>query len=70
MLEKHILGYGLKNTAQWRKNTQFRWICLFTLNSTQKIYIPSDNQEKVSKLHTHFTLEVKMEEVLTDLNWK
>ena len=28
-----------------RKSMQFRLICLFTLHSTQEIYIPSDSQE-------------------------
>ena len=57
--------------TQLRKSTQFRQICLFTLDSTQK-NIPSNSQETSLQTHTHiFSLEVvKMLELLTDLNWK
>ena len=55
--------------TRWRKSKQFRRICLFTLDSTQEIYIPSDNQESSLETYTHiFSLEVKMVEILTDLN--
>ena len=44
---------------------------LFTLDSTHEIYIPSDSQESSLQTYTHlFSLEVKMVEILTDLNWK
>ena len=46
--------------TRWRKSTQFRRICLFTLDSTQEIYIPS-NSQKASLQRTHvFSLEVRM----------
>ena len=53
--------------ARWRQSMQFRQICLFTLNSIQEIFIPSDSQE--TSLHTHiFSLEVKKFKILTDFN--
>ena len=53
----------------WRKSRQFRQIYLFTLDSTQEIYIPSESQETSLQTYTHvFSLEVKMVEILTDLN--
>ena len=55
----------LLNTVQEER------ICLFTLDSTQEIYIPSDSQESSLQIYTHiFSLEVKMLEKLTDLNWR
>ena len=40
---------------------QFRRICLFTLDSMQEIYIPSDSQETSLQLYTYIlSLEVKM----------
>ena len=49
----------------------FRLICLFTLDYTQEIYIPSNSQETSVQMYAHvFSLEVKMVEILTDLNWK
>ena len=57
--------------TRWRKSAQFRWICLFTQDSTREIYIPNDNQEAGLQTYTLiFSLEVKMVEILTDLNWK
>ena len=54
-----------------RKNTQFRLICLCTLDSTQEIYIPSNSQETSLQTYKHIvSLEVKMVEILADLNWK
>ena len=39
---------------------QFRWICLFILDS-----------KKSFQMYTHvLSYEVKMVEILTDLNWK
>ena len=50
---------------------QLRRICLFKLDSTQEIYIPSNGQETSLQPFTHvFSLEVKMVEILTDLFWK
>ena len=50
---------------------QFRRVCLFTLDSTQEIYVPTDSQETNLQIYTHiFSLEVKMVEILTNLNWK
>ena len=44
---------------------------LFTPDSTQEIHTPSDSQETSLQTYTHiFSLEVKMVETLTDLNWK
>ena len=52
-----------------RKSTEFRWICLFTLDFTQEIYIPSDSQDTSLQTFTHIlSLEVKLVEILTDLN--
>ena len=46
-------------------------ICFFTLDSTQEIYIPSNSQETGLQTYSHiFSLEVKMVEILMDLNWK
>ena len=57
--------------TRWKKSTQFRRICLFTLDSTQEIYIPSDGQESSHQTHRHiFAPEVKMVAILTDLNWQ
>ena len=42
--------------TRWVKSTQFRWICLFTLDSTQEIYIPSDSQESSLQTNTHTPL--------------
>ena len=43
---------------------QFRRICLFTLDSTQEIYTSL-------QIYRHiFSLEVKIVDLLTDLNWK
>ena len=53
----------------WRKSTQFRRICLFTLDSAQEIYITSDSQETNLQIYTHvFSLEIRMVAILTDLN--
>ena len=52
---------------------QLRRICLFTLDSTQEMYIPSNSQETNLQIHTHthiFSLAVKMVETFMDLNWK
>ena len=39
-------------------------------SATEK-YIPSDSQETILQMYTHvFSLEAKMLEILTDLNWK
>ena len=38
------------------------------LDSMQEIYIPSDSQETSLQAYTHFSLEVKMVEILTDFN--
>ena len=35
------------------ESTQFRWICLFILDSTQEIYIPNDSQESSLQTYTH-----------------
>ena len=44
---------------------------LFTLNSTQETCIPSDSQEISLQTYTYiFISEIKMIEMLTDLNWK
>ena len=44
-------------------------MCLFILDSTYEIYIPSDNYEASFQMYTHvFSLKVKMVEILTDLN--
>ena len=44
---------------------------VFTLDSTQEIYIPNDNQEISLQTYTHnFSLEFRMVEILADLNWK
>ena len=58
--------------ARWRKSTQFRQIFLFKLDSTQEMHIPSHSHGKMSaNTHTHvLSLEVKMVEILMDLNWK
>ena len=39
--------------ASNEKSTQFGQICLFTLDSTQEIYIPSDSQETSLQTYTH-----------------
>ena len=53
------------------ERAQFRRICLFTLDSTQEVYIPSDSQESSLQIYRQiFSLEVKMVEILTDLNLK
>ena len=49
--------------ASNEKSMQFGEICLFTLDSTQEIYIPSVVKKQVSK-HTH-TFLVKMVEILS-----
>ena len=50
---------------------QFRRICLFALDSTQEIDAPSESQEISFQMYTHiFSLEARMVEMLTDLNWK
>ena len=57
--------------TRWRKSTQFRRICLFKLDPTQEIYIPSNSQGTNLQIYTHvFSLAFKMVEKLTDLNWK
>ena len=57
-----------KITTRWKKSTQFRWIFLFTLDSTQEIYIPSDSYETSLPMYTHvLSLEVEMLEIL---KWK
>ena len=44
---------------------------MFILHSTQEIYIPSENQETRLKIYTQISsLEVKVVEILKDLNWK
>ena len=44
---------------------------LFALDSTQEICIPSNSQETSPQKYTRdFSLEVKMVEILMDLNWK
>ena len=44
---------------------------LFTIDSTHEIFIPSNSQETSLQMYTYvFSLEVKMVEILTDLNWK
>ena len=46
---------------------QFRRICLFTLDSTQEIYIPGDSQETSLQTYTLiFSLDVRMVKILTD----
>ena len=56
---------------RWRRSTQFRWICLFPLDSTQEIHVPSDSQETSLQTYTCiFSLEAKMVEILMNLNWK
>ena len=46
-------------------------ICLFTLDSTPEIYIPSNSQETGLQTYSHiFSWEVKMVAILMDLNWK
>ena len=53
------------------KSTQFRQISLFILDSTQEIYISSNSQETSLQMYTPiFSLEIRMVEILTDLNWK
>ena len=47
---------------------QFRQIYLFTLDSTQEIYIAKKQVSK--RTHIRFSLKVKMVEILMDLNWK
>ena len=73
MTFNHVFQFYLreKNTpkTQWRKSTQFRQISLFRLDPTQEIYIPNDSQETNLQTYTRiFSLEVKMVEILTDLN--
>ena len=60
----------IRYTTRWRKSTQFRRICLLTLDSTHKIYIPYNSQKQVIKFIHVFNLKVKMVEILIDLNWK
>ena len=60
--------YNLPFT-HWRKSTQFRQICLFTLDSTQEIYVSSDSQESSLQTNTLiFSLQVKIVEIFTILN--
>ena len=52
------------------KSTLFRQICLFILDSTQEIYISSNSKETSLQMYTTiFSLEIRMVEILTDLNW-
>ena len=45
--------------------------CLFTLDSTQEIFFPNDSQEISLQMYTDiFSLEVRMVEILMDLNSK
>ena len=49
---------------------EFRRIYVFTLDSTQEIYVPIDSKETSFHIYTHmFSLEVKIVKILTDLNW-
>ena len=44
---------------------------LFALDSTQEIDAPSESQESSLQTYSHIlSLEDKMVEILTDLNWK
>ena len=50
---------------------QFRRIFLFTLSSTQEIYVPSDSQETSLLINIYvLSCKVKMVEILMDINWK
>ena len=41
------------------------------LDSSQEIYTPCDSQETGFHMYAHiFSVDVKMLEILTDLNWK
>ena len=39
--------------ARWRKTMKFRQICLFTLDSTQEIYVFQVKADKQIDKHTH-----------------
>ena len=54
-----------------RRYTSYSNAFLFTLDSPQEIYIPSDSQETSLQMYAHiFSLKIKMVEILIDLTGK